>query len=111
MLLIKEGAPTLSLREAAREAAARFLGAPASEVALTDRQRIEGDELDIPEEDGIGVEMDVAQVPIIQNPNIHSYINQLGNSIAQRADPESVLHLVRGLVRGAVDERVERAAP
>ena len=30
------------------------------------------------------------QLPIIQNANIHSYINQLGNSIAQRADPRGI---------------------
>ena len=30
------------------------------------------------------------QLPIITNANIHSYINQLGNSIAQRADPRGI---------------------
>jgi predicted Zn-dependent protease len=30
------------------------------------------------------------QIPIIQNANIHNYINQLGNSIAQRADPRGI---------------------
>ena len=30
------------------------------------------------------------QLPIVQNANIHSYINQLGNSIAQRADPRGI---------------------
>ena len=30
------------------------------------------------------------QIPIVQNANIHNYINQLGNSIAQRADPRGI---------------------
>jgi beta-barrel assembly-enhancing protease len=30
------------------------------------------------------------QLPIIQTASIHSYINQLGNSIAQRADPRGI---------------------
>lgn len=30
------------------------------------------------------------QIPIVTNANIHSYINQLGNSIAQRADPRGI---------------------
>ena len=28
-----------------------------------------------------------AQLPVVQNPAVHSYINQLGRSIAQRVDP------------------------
>lgn len=27
------------------------------------------------------------QLPVVQNPNVHSYINQLGRGIAQRVDP------------------------
>ena len=30
------------------------------------------------------------QIPIVQNANISNYINQLGNSIAQRADPRGI---------------------
>ena len=30
------------------------------------------------------------QLPIVQNPQVHSYINQLGESIAQRADPRGI---------------------
>jgi beta-barrel assembly-enhancing protease len=30
------------------------------------------------------------QLPIISQPNIHNYINELGNSIAQRADPRGI---------------------
>ena len=34
-----------------------------SEVAAVDRQRVEGDELDVAEEDGVRVEMDVGELP------------------------------------------------
>jgi beta-barrel assembly-enhancing protease len=30
------------------------------------------------------------QLPIVQNPQVHNYINQLGNSIAQRADQRGI---------------------
>jgi beta-barrel assembly-enhancing protease len=31
-----------------------------------------------------------SQLPIVQNPQVHNYINQLGNSIAQRADQRGI---------------------